>query len=143
VMAVRGLRRAAPPRDLALALGVAVCIATYTVIDRHGLHHAGAMPYLWLVTAPVAVAYASALGTARVRAAASPRAAVVGLGLVGAYGLVLLALRLAPAATVAAVRETSVVIAVLFGAAFLHERVGPARLAGAAAVAVGVALIAV
>ena len=127
VMAVRGLRRTASSRDLALALGVAACIATYTVIDRHGLQHAGAMPYLWLVFAPVAVVYAAALA---------------GLGLFGAYGLVLLALRLAPAAAVAAVRETSVVIAVLFGAAFLRERVGPARLAGAVAVAIGVALIA-
>jgi len=43
---------------------------------------------------------------------------------------------------VAAVRETSVVLAAVFAGAFLRERVGPARLAGAAAVAAGVALIA-
>jgi len=47
---------------------------------------------------------------------------------------VLAALRLAPAPSVAAVRETSVVIAALLAAAFLHERVTPQRLAGAAAV---------
>jgi drug/metabolite transporter (DMT)-like permease len=60
----------------------------------------------------------------------------------GAYALVLAALRLAPAPEVAAVRETSIVLAALLAAAFLRERVGVERLAGAAAVAGGVALIA-
>jgi len=55
---------------------------------------------------------------------------------------VLAALRLAPAPEVAAVRETSVVLASLLAAAILHERVGLERLAGAAVVAGGVALIA-
>jgi len=55
---------------------------------------------------------------------------------------VLAALRLAPAPQVAAVRETSVVLAALLAGAFLRERVGIERLAGAAAVAGGVALIA-
>ena len=54
----------------------------------------------------------------------------------------LAALRLAPAPEVAAVRETSIVLAALLAAVFLRERVGPERLAGAAAVAGGVALIA-
>jgi uncharacterized membrane protein len=40
------------------------------------------------------------------------------------------------------VRETSVVMAVVFAAIFLHERVGPARLAGAVLVAAGVVLLA-
>ena len=39
-------------------------------------------------------------------------------------------------------RETSVVLAAVFAGAFLRERVGPGRLAGAEAVAAGVALIA-
>ena len=42
----------------------------------------------------------------------------------------------------AAVRETSVVIATVFAAVFLHERVSPARLGGAVLVAGGVALLA-
>ena len=41
----------------------------------------------------------------------------------------------------AAVRETSVVIATVGAALFLHERVGPARVAGAVLVAAGVALL--
>ena len=47
----------------------------------------------------------------------------------------------AEAAPVAAVRETSVVIATVGAALFLHERVGPARVAGAVLVAAGVALL--
>jgi uncharacterized membrane protein len=56
--------------------------------------------------------------------------------------LVLLALRLASAPAVAAVRETSVVIATAAAAIFLGERVSTARLAGAAVVVLGVALLA-
>jgi uncharacterized membrane protein len=59
-----------------------------------------------------------------------------------AYAFVLAALELAPAASVAAVRETSVVIATALAAVVLRERVGPARLAGAVLVVVGVALLA-
>ena len=61
--------------------------------------------------------------------------------MLGAYTLVLLALRLAPAASVAAVRETSVVIAVALAALVLHERVTRARVAGAAVVVAGVVLL--
>jgi uncharacterized membrane protein len=43
---------------------------------------------------------------------------------------------------VSAVRETSVVIAAVLAAVFLHERVGAARLAGAVLVVAGIALLA-
>jgi drug/metabolite transporter (DMT)-like permease len=55
-----------------------------------------------------------------------------------AYVLVLAALRLAPAAPVAAVRETSVLFAVALAATFLGERVTRSRLAGAVLVVTGV-----
>jgi uncharacterized membrane protein len=61
---------------------------------------------------------------------------------VGAYGSVLAALRLADAAPVAAVRESSVVIAAFLAAAFLHENVDARRLGGAVLVVAGVAAIA-
>jgi uncharacterized membrane protein len=60
----------------------------------------------------------------------------------GAYALALAALRLAPAPAVAALRETSVVLAALLAAVFLREPVGLERFTGAVAVAGGVALIA-
>jgi uncharacterized membrane protein len=57
----------------------------------------------------------------------------------GAYAMVLAALQMAPAAPVAAVRESSIVIAALMAWLFLGEE---RRLGGAVVVAVGVALIA-
>ena len=59
----------------------------------------------------------------------------------GAYLLVLAALRLAEPGPVAAVRETSVLIVALLAAPMLGERVRPARLAGAALVVAGIALL--
>jgi drug/metabolite transporter (DMT)-like permease len=76
------------------------------------------------------------------RAELRPRTLLTGAFVVGAYGCVLAALRLADAAPVAAVRESSVVIAAFMAAVFLHERVGPRRVAGAALVVAGVAAIA-
>ena len=60
-----------------------------------------------------------------------------------AYALVLAALQRAPAASVAAVRETSVVIATALAVPLLRERVGPWRLAGAVLVVAGIALLSV
>ena len=59
-----------------------------------------------------------------------------------AYALVLVALRLAPAASVAAVRESSVVIAVALAALVLREPVTRPRILGAVAVVAGVVLLA-
>jgi drug/metabolite transporter (DMT)-like permease len=89
-----------------------------------------------------AVAYPPFVGLRRVRAAISPTSVAVGVLSAAAYLLVLLALRRASAPSVSAVRETGVVIAALLAAVFLHERVGPARLAGAVLVAGGIALLA-
>ena len=59
-----------------------------------------------------------------------------------AYVLVLAAYRLAPAAVVSAVRETSVLFAVALAAPVLRERVPAWRLVGAVLVVAGVAAIA-
>jgi drug/metabolite transporter (DMT)-like permease len=67
---------------------------------------------------------------------------VAGLATFIAYALVLAALQRASAASVAAVRETSVVVATALAAVVLKERVGPARIAGAVLVVAGVALLA-
>jgi drug/metabolite transporter (DMT)-like permease len=59
------------------------------------------------------------------------------------YALTLYALRLAPAAPVAAVRETSVIVATALAALVLREHVSRWRAAGAAVVVAGVVLLAV
>ncbi|MFZ0342282.1 MAG: EamA family transporter [Gaiellaceae bacterium] len=144
VVLVRGIRRGVEGVPVALAIGCA--IAGYTLVDKDGLRHAASIPYLELVTAPVALVavavVAARRGTPALRAQLTPSTVVVAVASFGAYVLVLAALRLAPAPEVAAVRETSVVIAALLAGTFLRERVGIERLAGAVAVAAGVALIA-
>ena len=58
-----------------------------------------------------------------------------------AYALVLIALTIAPAASVSAVRESSVVIAAILGAVVLKEKSGPERVVGSIIVLVGVVLV--
>jgi drug/metabolite transporter (DMT)-like permease len=129
-------------RGSLLALAVGACIAAYTLVDKEGVKHADALTYLELVLVVPAIAYAAWIGRPRLRVAFGWRPALAGAGMFGAYGLVLLALRLAAAAPVAAVRETSIVIATLLGAVVLHETVGRARMLGSVAIVAGVAAIA-
>ena len=144
VVLVRGFTRSDEGVLVALAIGCA--IAGYTLVDKDGLHHAAALPYLELVLAAVGLiavpVVAVRRGARALRAQLTASTVVASVAAFGAYALVLAALRLAPAPEVAAVRETSIVLATLLAAVFLRERVGPTRLAGATVVAGGVALIA-
>ena len=145
IVLVRGLRRAPDRLGVALGLTIACCIAAYTLVDSRGIRHAAPLAYLELVLAPPALLYlggvCAARGTAAVRREIGIPTVVGALAAFGAYGLVLAALRLASAASVAAVRETSVLIAVVLAAPVLRERVGPGRIAGAVCVVAGVALL--
>jgi drug/metabolite transporter (DMT)-like permease len=136
------LARGAGAGQPLLALAVGAAIAGYTLVDKEGLRHADPLPYLELVLVVPALAYLAWIGRRRAWVALGWRAGVAGVGMFGAYALVLAALRLAAAAPVAAVRETSIVIAVLLGALVLHEPVGRRRAAGAVAIVAGVAAIA-
>jgi drug/metabolite transporter (DMT)-like permease len=140
------VRRAGGPAQwsgLALAVLVACFIATYTLVDRYGVRHANPLSYVELILLGPAVAYPLLVGRARARASLRASSLVAGASMIGAYGLTLAALRLASAASVAAVRESSVVIAVVFAAPVLKEPVGWRRLAGAVLVVTGIALIAI
>jgi drug/metabolite transporter (DMT)-like permease len=147
IVVVRGVGGGAGVRDMALACGVGACIAAYTLVDREGVRHAAPVPYLWLVLVGPAVVYAAAMarvkGRAALRAELTPGAWFAAAGILGAFALALAALRHAPAAAVGAVRETSVVIAVLLAGAVLGETVGARRATGAAVVVAGIALVAV
>jgi uncharacterized membrane protein len=129
--------------DLAAGLAIGVTIAGYTLVDSEGLDHADPLPYLFLIAAVCAAAYNGALmatGRAReLREALNARMLAAAAATFGAYAMVLAALELAPAAPVAAVRESSIVIAALMAWLFLGEE---RRLTGAVLVAAGVAVIA-
>jgi drug/metabolite transporter (DMT)-like permease len=144
VALVAGPRR--PDRTgLAFGLAIAACIASYTLIDSRGILHADPFGYLELVMVVPSLAYLGGVlatkGIEPVRRELGVATIVAAGATYGAYALALLALRLAPAPSVAAVRETSVVIAVALAASVLREHVGRERLAGAVIVAAGVALL--
>ena len=116
------------PRATAFAVGNAVVIAAYTLIDAQGARLSGApVSYaLWFfaLNGLVILLY----GLAR-RGAAVPayyranwrRAVVGGSFAVAASGIALWAMTQAPVALVAALRETSVVFAAVLGALLLRE----------------------
>jgi drug/metabolite transporter (DMT)-like permease len=148
ILLVRGLAGgAAPGRDLALGLSIAATIATYTLIDQQGLRHAGPLAYLWLIMTLPGTTYAliqsRRVGSGGLRAQLVAPVALAGLGMFGSYAFVLAALTISTAAPVAAVRESSVVIATLAAALLGIEPVGPRRLVGSAIVVAGVVLISV
>jgi drug/metabolite transporter (DMT)-like permease len=146
-VAVRGLRAAGGLRDVAIAVAIAACIAGYTLVDKHGVSVASPAAYFEAVLGLAALPYLAFVARTRglrpLRAQLRPRTALIALGMAGGYDLVLESLRLAAAAPVAAVRESSVVIGTALAAIVLRERVGVTRFAGACLVAGGVAVLAV
>ncbi len=126
-------------RDLGFGLAIAAVIAAYTLVDAEGVEHADPVAYLALVTVPCALLFPAVVGQ---RPDLTARTALTAAATFGAYLLVLAALQLAPPAPVAATRESSIVIATLLAAAFLHEKLTPTKLAGALTVTAGVTAIA-
>jgi drug/metabolite transporter (DMT)-like permease len=144
VVLVSGLKRA-DRRGIPFGLVIAGCIAAYTLIDKRGIRYASPIAYLELSMIIPSLVYAVVVlrwkGRSAVRAAVTWPTCVAGLATFVAYALVLAALERASAASVAAVRETSVLIVAALAGVFLKERVGVERLAGAALVVGGVALL--
>jgi drug/metabolite transporter (DMT)-like permease len=145
VLLVRRLQLRGDPLPLLLGLAIAATIAAYTLVDRNGVHHASPLTYYVLILFLPAFAYPALVlarrGRASIRRELRLWNVVAGVLVWAAFALVLEALRRAQAAPVAAVRETSVVIATALAAVVLRERVGAIRIAGAVLVATGVVLI--
>jgi len=145
VLLVRGRR---PDRAGTLfGLAIASTIAGYTLIDNSGVTRADPFAYLELVMVGPAVVsalvVAARFGRRALRAGLRTETVLIAPLTLAPYALVLFALRIAPAAPVAAVRETSILIAVGLAALFLRERVSAWHAAGALAVVAGVTLLAV
>ena len=147
VLLARGFDGRASARDTGYALACGACIAGYTLTDSYGLDHAAPVPYLECVLIPTVLVYVPVVARARggapaIRRAATPRITLAALFIFGAYALVLAALERAPAAPVAALRETSVVFATAYAALFLGEPAGRRRVAGAVVVVAGITTLA-
>jgi phosphonate utilization associated putative membrane protein len=136
----------ASPRAVGFALSNAVVIATYTVIDALGARTSGEpLQYVLAIFVfdgwPFALLVFMRRGGAVVWPYARKRWPVASLGAaasLGSYGIALWAMTRAPVATVAALRETSVLFAAVLGAWFLRERFDARRVVGTAAIVGGV-----
>ena len=133
------------PKAVGFALTNAVIIAIYTVIDGLGVRASGnALQYVATLFLLDGWPFALLMFATRGRAVgiyARHRWPVATLGAcasLGSYGIALWAMTRAPVATVAALRETSVLFAVLLGAWFLKEAFTPRRVLGACVIVAGV-----
>lgn len=134
------------PRAVGFALANALVIALYTVVDGLGVRASGdALRYV--VTLFALNGWAFALLVLRRRGAAvmwsyglhrAPLALAGATASAVSYGIALWAMTRAPVATVAALRETSVLFAVLLGNWLLHEPFTRRRAIGTAAIVAGV-----
>jgi len=136
-------------RGVTLALANALVIAAYTVVDGHGVrasgNAAGYVAALFLLNAlPFGLLVLARRGWASVWRHGRRRAPLAALGAaasVGSYGIALWAMTRAPVATVAALRESSVLFAALLGAWQLRERLTPRRALGTLVLLAGIAAL--
>lgn len=148
---VLGLSRHAfeAPRAVAFAVGNAVIIAIYTVVDGLGVRAAGTTletTLQYVATLFMFDGWPFALMIFYQRGAALPRyarqrwpiACLGALASLGSYGIALWAMTRAPVAMVAALREVSVLFAVVIGTLILKEAVTPGRMLGAIVIIGGV-----
>jgi len=142
VLLVRGPEGSGGARAILVVLTIATTIAAYTLVDRVGIHRAGALTYFVLTLAGPCLAYPPLVGARAIRRELGWQTAAAGLANLGSFLLGLLALRHGPAAGVLAVRSSSVVIATALAGRLLAERVSRVRIAGSALVFAGIALLA-
>jgi len=135
-------------RAVGFALFTAVTICAYSVVDGVGARLAGtANAYsaaLFVGIGPVMAIYALVRNGAGALGDAGRlwRTGLAGGALqLGSYGIAIWAMTVAPIAIVAALRETSVLFAALFGATLLREPMLPLRLLAAALVLAGALLL--
>ena len=130
--------------SLAFALATSCFIAAYTIVDGLGgraSHNAsGYTGLVFLLDALFLTAFAvwrRGLGVFRL-VAPFWKQGIAGATLsAGAYWIVIWAMTQAPIATVAALRETSILFVMAMSARFLSEKIGTARLAGGLLVVAG------
>jgi drug/metabolite transporter (DMT)-like permease len=123
---VGSLRRA----SLFLVLLNAAVIVIYTLVDGVGVRLSGnAISYIgWCFFSPIVLIFLALLVRWRAPVATYarhhiPRGLIGGACILGSYGIALWAMTRAPIALVAALRETSVLFAMLIATVFLGERI--------------------
>jgi drug/metabolite transporter (DMT)-like permease len=140
----------APVRQVATALAVAATIGAYTVVDSHAAREYGGISYVLGAFTMFGLALSItglAMGRGRELRVLSlevwGRTAAAGAMSVVTYGLVLVAVRRAPVGYVAALRESSVLIASVVGWRLLGEGRGRVRTIAAGVIVTGLVLLVV
>ena len=140
---------AIPPSAIVAAVGVALAVTAYSLVDGVGIRISGnALSYIgWLFVNEIFVAafiFSSQFKRLRV---VSVRTLYIGFagGVISglAYAMVLYAKTLAPLGIISALRETSVIFAAIIGVIWFKEGPRNQRLFAALIVVVGIGLIAV
>lgn len=132
-----------------LALINACVIATYTYVDGIGARTAGnAISYtLWMALLPPVLLFSWAISRRGAKAVISHvrinwwRGIIGGGGSIGSYGVALWAMTKAPVAMVAALRESSILFALIISVLVLKERASPWRYVAGAVIAAGVLVL--
>lgn len=144
----RGAGGIREPKAVLFALGTGVFIASYTVVDGVGARLAGsAHGYTFWLFALDGIPLAALTAWIRKYEALSQARKIwksglsAGVASLLAYWIVIWAMTLAPFALVSALRETSIVFAVLFGTFFLKERLDLVRLVATATTVVGAVML--
>jgi len=143
VVVVRGPGGPGDVRGLLLVATIAAAIAAYTLVDRVGIHRAGALTYFVLVLAGPNIVYPALVGRDSMRRELGLGVGAAALANIGSFALGLLALRRGGAAPVLAVRSSSIVFTTLLAGRVLAEHVAPIRVIGSLLVFAGVVLLAV
>jgi len=143
-----GGRRPVDRRGVFYALACGLTIGVFSLVDAVGVRRSGAVAsfIVWLTALeaiPIAVFTLVRRRSRLVQSArvAGPRAVLGGVLAASAYATILWAYAHGPVAPVAALRETSVVMAALIGSLRLGEPLGRRRVAAAVVVVAGVALL--
>lgn len=136
-------------RALTFAFANACLIAVYTTVDGVGVRaNGGAARYVLLLFVLDGFLYPALVWWRRSAAERNalvayartrwPLAVLGGSASIGAYGIALWAMTRAPVASVAALRETSVLFAAVLGTVLLKERFGLQRAIGTGVIVAGV-----
>ncbi len=142
------LAAGAPANQVLMALLVATTIGSYTVVDSHAARQFGGIRYVLgvFIMMGICVSITGVIGgrTGELKALSATvwrRTALAGVMTVVTYGLVLLAVRDAAVGYVAALRESSVLIATVVGWRMLGEQRGQIRTAAAMVIVTGLVLL--
>ncbi len=143
-LAFTSRRGQSEPLAIVYAFATGLTIGTYTVIDGLGVRLSGSpggyVGWLFMAAGGLTFLFITVIrgrGNVAIYAPYLARGTIGGILVIAGYGMVVWALSLGAMAPVAALRETSVIFAAVFGAVFLGEPFGRARIAAATVVVAG------